>query len=117
MGFEVAAIGREADKQELARKLGAHHYVDSSAGSQADALKAFGGAAVVLVTSSSSGETVSEVVKGLQPDGVAIVLGAGTEPIEVSGIDLLFGGRKIEGALTGDPATGDATLTEPIPHA
>jgi propanol-preferring alcohol dehydrogenase len=25
-------------------------------------------------------------------------------------MDLIFGSRKLEGALTGDPATGDATL-------
>ena len=28
----------------------------------------------------------------------------------VTAVDLLFGSRKIEGALTGNPATGDATL-------
>jgi propanol-preferring alcohol dehydrogenase len=110
MGFEVAAIGRGADKADLARKLGAHNYIDNSAGSPADALLALGGAAVVLVTSSSGGRTVSDTVKGLRPGGVAIVLGAGPEPIEVTATDLLSGGRKIEGALTGTPATGDATL-------
>src|SRR5580693_4570339 len=110
MGFEVAAIGRGADKAGLVRKLGAHHYIDNSVGSSADALLALGGAAVVLVTSSSAGRTVSDTVKGLRPGGVAIVLGAGPEPIEVTATDLLSGGRKIEGALTGTPATGDAAL-------
>jgi len=110
MGFEVAAVGRGADKAGLVRKLGAHHYIDNSVGSSADALLALGGAAVVLVTSSSGGRTVSDTVKGLRPGGVAIVLGAGPEPIEVMATDLLSGGRKIEGALTGTPGTGDATL-------
>jgi alcohol dehydrogenase, propanol-preferring len=59
---------------------------------------------------SSGGKTVSDTIKGLRAGGVAIVLGAGPEPIEVAGTDLLFGGRKIEGALTGTPATGDTTL-------
>src|SRR5215470_14572208 len=31
MGFEVAAIARGADMVELAEKLGAHHYIDSTA--------------------------------------------------------------------------------------
>jgi alcohol dehydrogenase, propanol-preferring len=109
MGFEVAAIGRGADKEELVRKLGAHHYIDSSAGSPADALPALGEAAVVFATS-SGGRAVSDTVKGLRLGGVAIVLGAGPEPIEVTATDLLFGGRKIEGALTGTSATGDTTL-------
>src|ERR1700676_2353483 len=52
MGFEVAAIGRGAGKADLAKKLGAHHYIDSTAGNPADALQALGGATVVLMTSS-----------------------------------------------------------------
>jgi len=109
MGFEVAAIARGGDKVELARKLGAHHYIDSAATDPAEALQALGGAKVVLITA-SGGKTVAETFKGLRPGGVSILLGVGPEPIEVSGMDLVFGSRKLEGALTGDPATGDATL-------
>src|SRR5262249_41792671 len=43
-------------------------------------------------------------------EGLSIVLGVGPEPIETSSTDLVFGNRKLRGALTGDPATGDATL-------
>ena len=109
MGFEVAATTRGADKVELAKKLGAHHYVDSVATDPAEALQALGGAKVILITA-SGGKTVAETFKGLHPGGVSIVLGVGPEPIEVSAMDLIFGSRKLEGALTGDPATGDATL-------
>ena len=109
MGFEVAAIARGADKAELARKLGAHHYIDNAATNPAEALQALGGAKVVLITA-SGGKTVAETFKGLRPGGVSIVLGVGPEPIEVSSMDLIFGSRKLEGALTGDPATGEATL-------
>jgi alcohol dehydrogenase, propanol-preferring len=109
MGFEVAAIARGADKAELAKKLGAHHYIDSAATDPAAALQALGGAKVILVTA-SFGKTVAATFKGLRPGGVSIVLGVGPEPIEASSIDLIFGSRKLEGALTGDPATGDATL-------
>src|SRR5499427_3227938 len=109
MGFEVAAIARGGDKVELARKLGAHHYIDNAATDPAEALRALGGAKVILITA-SGGKTVAETFKGLRPGGVSIVLGVGPEPIEVSAMDLIFGSRKLEGALTGDPATGDATL-------
>ena len=47
---------------------------------------------------------------GLRPGGVSIVLGVGPEPIETSSVDLIFGSRKLEGALTGDPGTADVTL-------
>ncbi len=109
MGFEVAAIARGAEKAELAKKLGAHHYIDSAASNPAEALQALGGAKVILVTA-SGGKTVSETFKGLRPGGVSVVLGVFPDPIEVSGMDLIFGSRKLEGALTGDPGTGDETL-------
>src|SRR5262249_12017045 len=109
MGFEVAAIARGADKAELAKKLGAHHYIDSAATDPAGALQALGGAKVILITA-SGGKTVAATFKGLRPGGVSIVLGVGPEPIEASSMDLIFGSRKLEGALTGDPAIGDATL-------
>jgi propanol-preferring alcohol dehydrogenase len=109
MGFEVVAIARGADKAELAKKLGAHHYLDSAAVDPATALQGLGGANVILITA-SGGKAVSESFKGLRPGGVSIVLGVGPEPIEVSAMDLIFGGRKLEGALTGNPATSEATL-------
>jgi alcohol dehydrogenase, propanol-preferring len=109
LGFEVAAIARGANKAELAKKLGAHHYIDSATADPAAALQALGGVQVILVTA-TSGKTVSETFKGLRPNGTSVVVGVGPEPIEVSSMDLIFGSRKLEGALTGDPATGDATL-------
>jgi propanol-preferring alcohol dehydrogenase len=109
MGFEVAAIGRGADKEDLAKKLGAHHYIDSAVADPAKSLQALGGAAVVLATA-SGGKAVADTVKGLRPNGVVIALGVTDDPIELSSIDLIFGSRQVEGALTGDPATGDATL-------
>ena len=53
MGFEVAAIDRGADKAELAKKLGAHHYIDSAASNPSKALQALGGAALILATAST----------------------------------------------------------------
>jgi Zn-dependent alcohol dehydrogenases len=109
MGFEVAAIAQGAGKAELAKKLGAHHYIDSAAVDPATALQGLGGASVILITA-SGGKTVSESFKGLRPGGVSIVLGVGPEPIAVSAMDLIFGTRKLEGALTGNPTTSEATL-------
>jgi alcohol dehydrogenase, propanol-preferring len=74
MGFEVAAIGRGADMAILAKKLGAHHYIDSAATEPAEALQALGGAKVILITA-SGGKTVAATFKGLRPGGVSIVVG------------------------------------------
>ena len=109
MGFEVVAIARGIESAELAKKLGAHHYIDSADTDAAAALQALGGATVILITA-SGGKTLAETFKGLRPGGVSIALGVGPEPIEVNGMDLIFATRKVEGALTGTPAVGDSTL-------
>jgi len=109
MGFEVAAISRGGDTAQLAKKLGAHHCIDSAASDPAAALQALGGAKVIVVTA-SGGKTIAETFKGLRPGGVSINLGAGPEPIQVASVDLIFGERKVAGSLTGNPATADATL-------
>src|SRR5271156_3383124 len=109
MGFEVVAIDRGADSAELSKKLGAHHYIDGSATDIAKALVALGGASVVVATA-SGGKAVAAALSGLRRGGVVISLGATHEPIELSAFELLFKGLGVEGALTGTPAAGDATL-------
>src|ERR1700721_2162694 len=57
MGFEVVAIDRGGgDRAELSKKLGAHHYIDSSSTDVAKALQALGGAQMVLATASGGKE-------------------------------------------------------------
>ena len=109
MGFEVAAIARGSDTAELAKKLGAHHYIDSAATDPAAALQVLGGAKVILITA-SGGKTVAATFKGLRPGGVSIDVGVGPEPIEIASVELIFGERRVAGSLTGNPATADATL-------
>ena len=114
MGFEVVAIGRGADKAALAKKLGAHHYIDNASSEPAEALQALGGATVVLATA-SGGTAVADTLKGLRSRGAVIVLGAAPDPVQISTFDMLFSNRGgspkiVEGSLTGTPAVGDATL-------
>jgi len=109
MGFRVAAIARGNEKEPLAKKLGAHHYVDSQAGNPAAALQALGGAKVILATASDS-KSMSDLIGGLAPRGRMIVAGAGSSPIEVSPMHLLFGSRGVEGTLTGSAIDNEDTL-------
>jgi propanol-preferring alcohol dehydrogenase len=109
MGFEVAAIGRGSDKAELAKQLGAHHYIDNSTTDVGQALRALGGAALVVSTA-PGGKAASAIIAGVRPRGHVIAVGVGPDPMELSTSALIFGTRSIDGALTGDPATGDTTL-------
>ena len=109
MGFKVVAVARGPEKEQLARKLGAHHYIDSSAGDPAAEIKTLGGATVILATSSDS-KSMSAIMGGLATRGRMIVLGAGLEAIQVSPFQLLFSSVGVEGALTGSPIDNEDTL-------
>ena len=68
MGFETVAIARGTDKEEQARSLGAHHYIDSTGTDVAEALQALGGAQTILATVTAP-DAMSAAVGGLRPRG------------------------------------------------
>jgi D-arabinose 1-dehydrogenase-like Zn-dependent alcohol dehydrogenase len=109
MGYETAAIARGKDKEPLARKLGAHHYIDSEAQDPAKELSALGGARVVLATV-TSGKAMSAALGGLAIDGTFVVLGAAHESIEVPPLLLISGRRRIMGWPSGTSADSQDTL-------
>lgn len=101
MGFETVAIARGAAKADLAKQLGAHHYIDSTAGtSVADALNALGGARAVLATAANS-QAISAVVDGLLPRGELIVVGADAAPLDIAPTQLVLVGRDVHGHPSG----------------
>lgn len=109
LGYRVAAIARGTGKAELAAKLGADHYIDSSSEDPGEALRKLGGAAAIIATA-SSGSSMSPLVKGLAPRGRMIVVGAAPDPISVQTPDLLFGTRSISGSLTGSSIENEDNL-------
>src|SRR5258708_22304758 len=111
MGFNVAAIARGSEKEALAKKLGAHHYIDSNAQDPAAALQTLGGAPLILATAANS-KSMSPLLGGLAPRGQLIVAGAGgNEPIGVDPVPLLFGMRSIAGTMTGSSIDAEGTLS------
>src|SRR6202048_5046235 len=76
MGFQVAAIARGPEKESLARKLGAHHYIDSNAQDPVAALQTLGGTRLILDTAANS-RSMSPLLGGLAPRGRLFVAGAG----------------------------------------
>ena len=109
MGFRTVAIGRGADKEPLARKLGAHHYIDTDAGSPAAALQALGGADVILATAPDS-KAMSALVDGLGPDGKLVVVGAATDPLTITPVQLIFARRTVRGWPSGTAKDSEDTL-------
>jgi alcohol dehydrogenase len=101
MGFEVVAIARGADKADLSKRLGAHHYIDSTAEpAVGDALQSLGGAKTVLATAGNS-EAITATVDGLTHRGELVVIGAAPEPLGISPIQLIMAGRVVRGHPSG----------------
>ena len=108
-GYRVVGIGRGSGNAALAKKLGANLYIDSKAGSAAEALQRLGGAQVILATAPSA-KSMSELIDGLGPNGKLMVIGAAFDSIEVTPLQLITGSRTIQGWAAGTPADSEDTL-------
>jgi D-arabinose 1-dehydrogenase-like Zn-dependent alcohol dehydrogenase len=108
MGFRTVALSRGADKEDLARKLGAHEYVDTKVTTAAEGLKKLGGADVILATAPNA-EAISSAVEGLKPRGKLLIVAAAGEPFSVSAFSLLSG-RSIAGWPSGSAFDSQETV-------
>jgi D-arabinose 1-dehydrogenase-like Zn-dependent alcohol dehydrogenase len=109
MGYHTVAIARGQDKGPLARKLGAHHYIDSTTQNVAAELAKLGGARVILATLTAS-KSMSDAVGGLGIDGKLLVVGASMQPIEVPPLALIGGRRSVSGWPSGTSSDSEDTL-------
>jgi D-arabinose 1-dehydrogenase-like Zn-dependent alcohol dehydrogenase len=108
-GYHVAAIGRGPENGALAKKLGAHVYIDSAATNAAEELKKLGGARVILATAPSS-KAMSGLIDGMGVNGRMMVVGVPADPIEVTPAQLVFGMKSLQGWASGIPTDSEDTL-------
>ncbi|GAA4836986.1 alcohol dehydrogenase [Algivirga pacifica] len=109
MGFKTVAISTSDSKKELAKELGASVYVNVSSEDPVEALQALGGASVILATV-PKGDAITPLIDGLGVDGKIVVVGAGTEAIEVSPMQLIMGRKSISGWPSGHAKDSEDTL-------
>jgi D-arabinose 1-dehydrogenase-like Zn-dependent alcohol dehydrogenase len=108
MGFKTVGIARGADKAPLARKLGAHHYIDSQAQDPAAELAKLGGAKVILATV-TNGNAMSAVQGGLALNGTLVIVGV-DNAVQISPLVLISGRRSVKGWYCGTAIDSEATL-------
>ena len=108
MGFRTVGIARGKDKEALARKLGAIHYIDSQAQDPAAELAKLGGARVILATV-TAGDAMSAVQGGLGPKGTLMVIGA-AQSMQISPLVLITGAQEIKGWYSGNAVDSQDTL-------
>jgi D-arabinose 1-dehydrogenase-like Zn-dependent alcohol dehydrogenase len=109
LGYETIAVARGTDKEPLARELGAHHYVDSTAGDPSEALQALGGVDLILATVTNAGAMAS-LFGGLRPQGKLLVVGADPEPLPIPAAALIAGSKQIAGHASGTSIDSEDTL-------
>jgi D-arabinose 1-dehydrogenase-like Zn-dependent alcohol dehydrogenase len=99
MGFRTVAIARGDDKAEFAKKLGAHHYINSESNNAIDSLIQMGGAKVILSTITNS-KAMSPWVNALAVNGRMVLEGVDFQPVEVIPVSLI----RARSAVTGWPS-------------
>src|SRR5271156_18302 len=109
MGFRTFAIGRGKDKEPLARKLGATHYIDTASGDPSAELQKFGGAHVILATAPDS-KSMSALANGLAKNGKLLVVGADAGPLTITPIQLIVGRSSIQGWASGIATDSEDTM-------
>jgi alcohol dehydrogenase/propanol-preferring alcohol dehydrogenase len=109
MGFNTVAIARGKDKDSLAKKLGARHYIDNQVQDPAAELVKLGGAKVILATVTSA-QAMTTVIGGLGVNGKLITLGAAFEPLQVSPIALISKRASIVGWPAGTSIDSQDTM-------
>ncbi len=108
MGFRTIAVSRGADKEELARQLGAHEYVDTQKGTAADGLQKLGGADLVLATAPNA-DAITDASLGLKARGKLLLVAAPFDPMKVSAMGLLSG-KTIAGWPSGSSIDSEETM-------
>jgi len=109
MGFRTVALGRGAGVEALAKKLGAHHYIDTTTGSPAEALQKLGGARLVMSTAPDA-KSVPVLIDGLVKGGELLLLGVPPEPFIVSAAAIVVVRRNIQGWPSGTAKDSEDTL-------
>jgi alcohol dehydrogenase len=107
-GFNTVAIARGKDKEALARKLGASHYIDTVAEDPAAALQKLGGAQVILATVTSA-DAMQGVIGGLTAAGTFMIVGA-VPSLEVPALQLLLKSQQVKGWYSGTSLDSQETL-------
>jgi D-arabinose 1-dehydrogenase-like Zn-dependent alcohol dehydrogenase len=109
MGFNTVAINRGKDKEELARQLGAHDYIDATAQDVVAELQKLGGASVILATAPNA-QAISGLVDGLAPSGKLLVPAAPTEPLTINVFSLIMKRSSVAGWYSGTAIDSQDTM-------
>jgi uncharacterized zinc-type alcohol dehydrogenase-like protein len=99
-GAEVTAFSTSKDKEEEARSMGAHHFVNTR---ETVALKKVAGSFDFLLSTVSADQDFQGFVNALRPKGTMCVVGAAPTPMSIQAFSLILGQKAVSGSPTGSP--------------
>jgi alcohol dehydrogenase len=100
MGYRTITIARGSERADLARELGAHEYLDSSASPAGSALAELGGADLIVCTAPTT-EPVAELLGGLRVGGRLTMVGVDGGVVQVPAAQMVMNSQVLTGHLTG----------------
>jgi uncharacterized zinc-type alcohol dehydrogenase-like protein len=122
-GCDVTAFTSSAAKADEAKKMGAHHVIDTNSKS---ALKEAGGSFDFILSTVTASLNWGAYLSALAPRGKLHVVGVPPEPLSVNAFSLIGAQRSVSGSPSGAPGTvatmldfcarhGIAAVTEEFP--
>jgi uncharacterized zinc-type alcohol dehydrogenase-like protein len=99
-GAEVTAFSTSAAKEEEARALGAHRFVNTR---ETRALKEVSGSLDLIVSTVNADQDWGIYVQALRPTGTLCFVGIPPSPITLQALPLISGVRTVTGNPTGSP--------------
>lgn len=88
MGFRVAAVSTSDSKKELALKLGADYYIDTSIEPASVQLKKLGNVKMVVATAPNS-KSMEDLINALGSSGKLLIVGADADTFSLSPLQII----------------------------
>jgi uncharacterized zinc-type alcohol dehydrogenase-like protein len=99
-GAEVTAFSTSKNKEEEARKLGAHQFVNTR---ETGAMKKLAGTFDLLLSTVNADQDWGGYVNALRPKGTLCLVGVPPSPLAIQAFALVGGQKAIAGSPTGSP--------------
>jgi len=99
-GAEVTAFSTSKNKEEEAKSMGAHHFINTR---DTGALKKVAGSFDLLLATVSADQDWAGFVGALRPKGTLCVLGVPPSPLQIPAFALISGQKQLAGSPTGSP--------------
>ena len=115
LGLKVAVISRGKEKEELARKLGAHIYIDTNTDKPAEELMKMGGAKAIFALHQTA--KPSRILSAACTQRQLIIITFVNEPMLISPVQLMRAVRSVSGWVGGNTADtlNFSVLTHVVP--